>query len=78
MRAMNDPIQDRLGQGGVAEHAVPVFRGELAGDDQRAMLHTLINDIQQGVAYCGLYRRQAKVIEDQQMSFTQGHPVLGQ
>ena len=65
VRAVNDTIQDGLGQRGVAEHAVPMLCRELTGDDQRAGLHTLIDYIQQGIPHCGLYRGQPKVIEDE-------------
>jgi hypothetical protein len=65
VRAVDDTIQDSLGQRGVVEHAVPMLCRELTGDDQRAGLHALIDNIQQGISHRGFYRCQSEVIEDE-------------
>jgi hypothetical protein len=44
---VDDPVQDGVGQGRVADDLVPVVDRHLAGDDQRAGAVAILDDLQQ-------------------------------
>ena len=45
--AMDDAVQDGVGERGIADHLVPAGDGELTGDDQRAGVVAVFDDLQQ-------------------------------
>ncbi len=47
MRTMNDAVQDRIADGGISHQLVPAADGNLAGDQQRALLVPVVNNLQQ-------------------------------
>jgi len=50
---MNDAIEDRIGQSGIAHELVPSVDGKLAGDDQRAAIVAVFDNLQQVAALLG-------------------------
>ena len=44
---MNDAIEDRIGQSRISHELVPSVDGKLAGDDQRAGIVAILDDLQQ-------------------------------
>src|SRR5580765_2589777 len=44
---VDDPIEDGVGQGGIADEFVPAIDRKLAGDDQRAGVVAILDDLQQ-------------------------------
>ena len=44
---VDDPIEDGVGQGGIADEFVPAIDRKLAGDDQRAGVVAVLDDLQQ-------------------------------
>lgn len=68
---MDDAIQDGIGQGGIAEVAMPLLDRELAGDDGAATLEAVIDDFQQ-IALAGVGERdESEVVEDEHVEFGQ-------
>ena len=43
---VNEAIQDSVAEGGVADNFVPMFDGDLAGDDGRCATVAIIEDLQ--------------------------------
>ena len=44
---MEDAVADGVGEGGIAQVGVPVGEGELAGEDGRAQLVTILKQLEQ-------------------------------
>ena len=44
---VDDPIEDGVGQGGIADKFVPAIDRKLTGDDQRAGAVAILDDLQQ-------------------------------
>src|SRR5665213_4603328 len=43
---MNEAVQDRVAQGGIADNVVPMFDWDLAGDNGRGATVAIIKDLQ--------------------------------
>ena len=76
MGAVDDAVQDRIAEGGVADEIMPTIDGNLAGDQQGALLVAVIDDFEQIPALLGGERLRPPVIDDQQLCAFQGceHP----
>jgi hypothetical protein len=60
---VDEPVQDGVGQGGVADGGMPVLDGKLAGHDGRACPVAVVEHLQQ-VAPVGIVEHgQAPIIE---------------
>ena len=46
MGVMDDAIEDGIGSGRIADMLVPVFYGELTGDDHRGVSVAVLDDFQ--------------------------------
>ena len=69
---MNETVQDRVAEGGIADNVVPMFDGDLAGDNGRGATVAIIKDLEQ-VAPLGLIKnRETPVIEDQELNAAEG------
>ena len=44
---VNDAIEDRIGERGNADQIVPTIHGNLAGDDERALVVAVLDDFEQ-------------------------------
>lgn len=62
---MEDAIADGIGEGGIAQVGVPVGEGELAREDGRAQVVTILKQLEQIGALGVGDRRQSEVIEHQ-------------
>ena len=67
MGVVDNAVEDGIGERGVADDLVPVVDRHLAGDDQRAGVVAVLNDLQQVAALLGGQRFRPPVIEDQQI-----------
>ena len=72
MRAMNDAVEDGIAERGIADQFVPARHGDLAGDQQRAFLVAVLNDLQQVAPLLGTQRLRSPIVEDQQPGALQG------
>jgi hypothetical protein len=68
---VHQPVEDGIGDGGVAQHFVPAFDGELADDDGGGAAMAVLEDLEQIVPRLQAQRREAEVIEDEQPAFGQ-------
>ncbi len=62
MGAVNDAIQNRVAQGGIADNFVPMFDGDLAGDDGRGATVAIIKDLQKVAPFGRIENRQTPII----------------
>ena len=64
MRAVNDAVEDRVT--GVGNDLMPAIHRNLAGDQQRAAVVAVIDDLEQIAALLGPKRLRPPVVDDQQ------------
>jgi hypothetical protein len=69
---VHQPVQDGVGQGGVADDVVPLVDGDLAGDDRGAAALSVFEDLQEVDALGRGEHGQAPVVEDQQVDAAEG------
>lgn len=69
---MDQPVEDGVGEGWVADDVMPGVDGELAGDDCRGASVAVLEDLEQVAALGGGERREAPVVEDQQFGAGDG------
>ena len=64
---MDDPVQDRIGQRRITDDLVPAVDRHLAGDDQRAGVVAVLDDLQQIALLFGEQRFRPPIVQDQQI-----------
>ena len=64
---VDEPIEDGVGDGGVADDFIPLADRHLAGDDDRAHLVAVIDDFQQIAALLGVQRLRPPIVQDEQV-----------
>ena len=69
---MNKAIQDGVAEGGVADNVVPMFDGDLAGDDGRGATVAIIKDLQKDAPFGGIENRQPPIIENEELNAPEG------
>ena len=65
---VNEAVQDRVAEGGIADDLVPVFHGDLACDDNRCTTMAIIEDLEEVAPFGRIENRQAPVIEDKKLN----------
>src|SRR6266851_1368872 len=66
MGAVDDAVEDRVGQGGIADHLMPPADRNLAGDQQRSAIAAVVDDLEQIASLLGVERLRAPIVDDQQ------------
>ena len=66
MGAVNDAVEDRITERGIGDHLVPFTDRDLAGDQQRAALVAIVDDLEQIAALLGIERLRPPIVDDQQ------------
>ena len=56
MRAMDDAVEDGVSQGWVADHLMPAVDRDLTGDQQRAAVVAVVDDLEQIATLLGVER----------------------
>ena len=69
VRAVDEPVADRVADRRVPDHGVPVCRIELAGDQGGRDVVAVLQDFEQAFAIGGAERFEPKVIEDEELHF---------
>src|SRR5258705_11662661 len=69
---VNKAIQDGVAEGGVADNVVPMFDGDLAGDNGRGATVAIIKDLQKVAPFGRIENRKAPVVEDQALNAADG------
>ena len=71
-----EPIEDGIGHGGVADPAMPVLDGKLVSDDGGALAGAIVDDLEQVGAGDGVEAAGAPVVEDEHVGAGQvGEPL---
>ena len=65
---VNEAVQDRVAEGGVADDVMPMFHGDLAGDDSRCTTMAIIEDLQEIAPFGGIENRQAPIIKNEKLN----------
>jgi hypothetical protein len=69
---VNEAVQDCVAEGGVADDVMPMFDGDLAGDDCRGTAMAVVKDLQKIAPFGGIENRQAPVIKDEELNAPDG------
>ena len=69
---VNDAVEDGVGERGDPDQVMPAVDGNLAGDDQRALVVAVLDDFKEIARLVGGERLRAPVIEDEQLDAGQG------
>lgn len=72
MGVMDEPVEDGVGQGGIAQGLMPVRDRQLAGDDGGAGLVAFVQEFQQVAAAGIIEQGQPPVVEHQHLDLGQG------
>src|SRR5947209_4667659 len=67
MGVVDDPVEDGVGEGGLADQVVPAVDRDLAGDQRGAAAVAFFDDFQHVVALLGPKRLEAPIVEDQEL-----------
>ncbi len=59
---VDDAVEDGVGEGGNADQIVPAGDGNLAGDDERAFVVAVLDDLQQIARLAGAERLRSPII----------------
>lgn len=65
---VNEAVQDGVAEGGIADDLMPVFDGDLAGDDNRCATMAIIEDLEEVAPFGRIENRQAPIIEDKKLN----------
>ena len=68
---MNEAVQDRVTESGIADDLVPVFHGDLACDDNRCTSMAIIENLEEVAPLGPIENRQAPVIEDKELNVSE-------
>ena len=74
---VNDPIEDGVGQRWVAHDLVPAIHRKLTGDDQRAGVVAIFDDLEQVALLLRRQRLWPPIVQDQQIDAAQMPHQLG-
>ena len=64
---MHQPVEDGVGERGIADGGVPLVDGNLAGHDGGAALISIVDDFEQIAAVGVGHRRHGEIVEDQEI-----------
>jgi hypothetical protein len=62
---VHDAIEDGIGQGRIADDLVPMVDRHLAGDQDRARVVSILDDLQQVTALLRVQRLRSPIVEHQ-------------
>jgi hypothetical protein len=65
VRVVNDTVEDGVGERGAADDLILLIDRHLAGDDQRARVVMILDNLQQVTTLFGRRRLRSPVIQDQ-------------
>jgi hypothetical protein len=68
---MNEAVEDGIGQRRVVEEGVPMFDGKLAGDECRAAVIAVIEDLEE-VAFSSFSKwDESEIVDDDEVGFSE-------
>src|SRR5689334_2161697 len=66
VRTVNDAIEDGVTESRIADYLMPAIDWDLAGDQQRAAIVAVVDDLEQIAALLGIERLRSPIVDDQQ------------
>ena len=72
MKSANDAVEDGVGEGWDADQIMPAVHGNLTGDDERALVITILDDFKQITRLVGRKRLRSPIIEYEQFDAGEG------
>ena len=69
---VNDAVEDGVGERGNADQVMPAVDGNLAGDDERALVVAILDDFEQIARLIGGERFGSPIIQDEQFDAREG------
>ena len=73
---MNDAVEDGVGERGNGDQVMPAVHGNLAGDDERALVVAVLDDFEEVAGLLGGERFGAPIVEDEQLYARERAAVL--
>ena len=74
MGAMDDAVENGISQGGITDDFMPAIDRDLAGDQQRPPVVTVVDNLEQIAALLGVEWFRPPIVDDQQAgAFERGH-----
>jgi hypothetical protein len=73
-----EPVEDGVGEGGVADDLVSVLDGYLAGNQGRTVAGAVIEQLQEIAALLGVKLGQSPVVEDDEVGLGEARHELGE
>src|ERR1700693_4648072 len=67
MSVVDDAVEDGIGDGGIGDDFMPVLDRHLAGDDGRAALIAVVDDLEQVATLLAGKRCESPVVEDEEL-----------
>ena len=74
---MDDAIEDRVGKRRVADDLIPALDWNLAGDDNRAGVVAVLDNLQEVAALFGIQLIWSPIVEDEKIDSSKGAQGLG-
>ena len=74
---MHEALEDGIGERWVADEVVPLVQRQLGGGDGGTARVAVLDDLEQVAALGGVHRREAPVVEDEQVGFGKAGEELG-
>ena len=65
---MDETVENGVGDGWVGDHLMPMVDRDLAGDDGRATLMAVVDDLKEIATLVGGERSQSPVVEDEKLN----------
>ena len=66
---MDEAVEDRVPEGGVADQVVPVLDQDLAGDEGGALAGTILDDFEEVPSFAIAHGGEAPIVQDEQIGF---------
>jgi hypothetical protein len=73
---VNQAVQDRVTEGGIADDLVPVFDRDLACDDNRCATMAIIENLEEVAPFGRIENRQVPVIEDKELNVSERSDIV--
>ena len=74
---MDEPVEDGVGEGGVAEQVMPLLDGKLAGDECGTGGVSVLEEFEEVAAMVGVEGGESEVVEDDEVELGEGGEELG-
>ena len=78
MRAVDEAVHDRVGEGGIVQVLMPVLERQLTGQDRCPGSNAIIEEFEQVVAFAGSDGADRKIVDHVQLDLGDGGEALAE